>query len=160
MRSTGATSRFTSIKTRIETPRPVHIDIILSCSRFTSIKTRIETVARSIWVSVGEPSRFTSIKTRIETKTRYSMSFKPSSLASLPSKQGLKLVDAPSTVHGQTPLASLPSKQGLKPEAGNDALVQFASRFTSIKTRIETVRNRGMVTLGDFLSLHFHQNKD
>ena len=60
-------------------------------------------------------------------------------LATLPSKQGLKLI-AHSVVHmfGFT-LATLPSKQGLKHERPNGPMPKFSySRYTSIKTRIET----------------------
>ena len=61
------------------------------------------------------------------------------SLASLPSKQGLKLGPRSSNGMRESALASLPSKQGLKrglKVAIGEQLIP--SRFTSIKTRIET----------------------
>ena len=63
----GRCSRYTSIKTRIETfcldaqiPRR-------ACSRYTSIKTRIETDTWGLEAEGEQGSRYTSIKTRIET---------------------------------------------------------------------------------------------
>ena len=109
-------------------------------------------------------SRYTSIKTRIETcRPHRCRRHGHSPLATLPSKQGLKLVLAVFVLLKQLPLATLPSKQGLKRQAdegyrtrpeplatlpskqGLKLLVTQdddgrprASRYTSIKTRIET----------------------
>ena len=115
--STSRTSRYTSIKTRIETfsPPPARIHV-RSASRYTSIKTRIETRAgRDYRPRQPASSRYTSIKTRIETCR-------------------------PAPGHGPTsPLATLPSKQGLKPFQKFSFAQPFSpSRYTSIKTRIET----------------------
>ena len=107
-------------------------------------------------------------------------------LATLPSKQGLKR--RPTAWHWSSgsPLATLPSKQGLKPPRKREvALGEYPSRYTSIKTRIETTNRGGhhaksglpLATLPSKqglkrsrrypleratgrLSLHFHQNKD
>ena len=84
------------------------------------------------------PSRYTSIKTRIETPVpvaRVRQYRRP--LATLPSKQGLKLDAIALLGEFLDPLATLPSKQGLKPHA---------------VSKVEAYRPE--------LSLHFHQNKD
>ena len=133
-------------------------------SRFTSIKTRIETQMGGGGRGRAGYSRFTSIKTRIETFFPISVSDRNVTLASLPSKQGLKpMLELPrsnppghsrftsiktriETHHmhierndARLPLASLPSKQGLKPRRERGVEYQSKrSRFTSIKTRIET----------------------
>ena len=131
-------------------------------------------------------SRYTSIKTRIETRPRQASSassVKP--LATLPSKQGLKLDTRAGYWSRGRALATLPSKQGLKPDrVKRQARQASSSRYTSIKTRIETAHDqiwfrrarRTLATLPSkqglkrgytiltgergSLSLHFHQNKD
>ena len=130
-------------------------------------------------------SRFTSIKTRIETFFSQDFQAKARTLASLPSKQGLKPTSRSGNGRDMQPLASLPSKQGLKrtisshpqaisppsrftsiktrieTEAMNATISKgILSRFTSIKTRIETGRRDRPCRSARVLSLHFHQNKD
>ena len=82
-------------------------------------------------------------------------------LATLPSKQGLKLEEQVRRAVRVTALATLPSKQGLKHVVGEIPCnaVDF-SRYTSIKTRIETPDPRSRPCTTPWLSLHFHQNKD
>ena len=112
-----------------------------SSSRYTSIKTRIETCGHDSTGGWHSSSRYTSIKTRIETfKQCVKLRLNALPLATLPSKQGLKLCTSTALyVVWLLPLATLPSKQGLKLVGqvrikGNDV----TSRYTSIKTRIET----------------------
>ena len=228
-------SRYTSIKTRIETPLSnvrtkasrlsLHFHqnkdwnwcggtptpYATTTSRYTSIKTRIETCHTSSEASADSlslhfhqnkdwnlgltfqcinsqsASRYTSIKTRIETRLQHNRSCCGSSLATLPSKQGLKPDETagavpvpllslhfhqnkdwnswlPTAPIAQCPtLATLPSKQGLKlkvnsaqgvravvlslhfhqnkdwnPMIPADVRPALSSRYTSIKTRIET----------------------
>ena len=60
-------------------------------------------------------------------------------LATLPSKQGLKLRMRDHRWRRNLSLATLPSKQGLKPDKCHRLEKEKAdSRYTSIKTRIET----------------------
>ena len=87
-------------------------------------------------------SRYTSIKTRIETfNPSRSDPLVLSTLATLPSKQGLKHTKNLANDLQRLTLATLPSKQGLK--HGSVArvlrLALLDSRYTSIKTRIETL---------------------
>ena len=60
-------SRYTSIKTRIETGHANPARLSRHASRYTSIKTRIETKVPVGAAGFGSASRYTSIKTRIET---------------------------------------------------------------------------------------------
>ena len=119
----------------------------LFASCYTSIKTRIETDGPPLGYSPRRTSScYTSIKTRIETRIRpISFSTLPRSpLATLPSKQGLKLDEyGQSQTAGYQPLATLPSKQGLKHYKRFRQLRQWnSSCYTSIKTRIETATGR------------------
>ena len=65
---------------------------------------------------------------------------KKSPLATLPSKQGLKRSAKRRRKMMDEPLATLPSKQGLKPRALEKKYLTSSktSCYTSIKTRIET----------------------
>ena len=116
----------------------------MGASRYTSIKTRIETPPRPKHEFPHHPSRYTSIKTRIET------SFLPSArihvrspLATLPSKQGLKPVLT--TPHHTTPPTSRYTSIKTRIETPCRPVLDqyhfFSSRYTSIKTRIETFPN-------------------
>ena len=109
-------SRYTSIKTRIETAAGTptssasatlatlpskqglkqysseQINPDREHSRYTSIKTRIETRSGGWENHQGCTSRYTSIKTRIETHPALHFpTYGAGTLATLPSKQGLKL---------------------------------------------------------------------
>ena len=86
-----STSRYTSIKTRIETEdEPVELSPQEQPSRYTSIKTRIETPNCVNPCCKRFSSRYTSIKTRIETPLLRDVAAPRPPLATLPSKQGLK----------------------------------------------------------------------
>ena len=108
-------SRYTSIKTRIETlspssPRPMAVVTLATLPSKQGLKHRGRGHAQC-----AEYSRYTSIKTRIETGCRHGGFSLSCALATLPSKQGLKRDGPP------------------RP----NRLVKD-SRYTSIKTRIET----------------------
>ena len=110
-----------------------------------------------------DTSRYTSIKTRIETQILAIPRLgQLHPLATLPSKQGLKRnCHHAFDLSENLPLATLPSKQGLKPRKCLPRdIVHFPSRYTSIKTRIETYISDNSRPKNRPLSLHFHQNKD
>ena len=111
-----AVSCYTSIKTRIETsclPRPKVARSTISC--YTSIKTRIETGGTTLPPRTPLYSCYTSIKTRIETKVtnfgkqcgRFSCYTSIKTRIETASFGGVRR-------HRQHSLATLPSKQGLK----------------------------------------------
>ena len=133
-------SRYTSIKTRIETAWVEDVLEVSFSSRYTSIKTRIETYASK---------RHHQPQTRALATLPSKQGLKPdvtqashnidTTLATLPSKQGLKLDVADNNVVVGHTLATLPSKQGLKRVSYAYASQKaWNSRYTSIKTRIET----------------------
>ena len=131
-------SRYTSIKTRIETTLKTETEgghealATLPSKQGLKLANAVSDIEEKI------RSRYTSIKTRIETDNRHADS-KPLGipLATLPSKHGLKPGICQVTDDVRLTLATLPSKQGLKRDSDPFGLVALI-----------------------FLSLHFHQNKD
>ena len=132
-------------------------------SRYTSIKTRIETRRIDIMRNSSSPaSRYTSIKTRIETTTG-SRAGQPRGppLATLPSKQGLKRPAFHLACQKVLPLATLPSKQGLKPSLSCPTPLKCPPLATlPSKQGLKPDRAQAFYPTGTGLSLHFHQNKD
>ena len=144
-----ANSRYTSIKTRIETQRQAWCWCSGDYSRYTSIKTRIETWAVTGSTRSSSSSRYTSIKTRIETPTG-SISSGDEPLLSLHFHQNKDW--NPIRRHGQRKLRKNSRYTSIKtrietPHFSVPSLCQKDSRYTSIKTRIETLIRVNIISI-------------